>query len=51
MTYDYAYTKGFNMVKFDFDGNFVIVGDDVDNKDLLTMENMQDVEGWEMIDL
>lgn len=49
--YDYAYTKGFNMVKFDFAGNFLIIGDDVSDADLATMENMQDVAGWEMIDL
>ena len=51
MTYEYAYTNGFNMVKFDFEGNFVIIGDDVSDSDLATMENMQDVAGWEMKDL
>ena len=50
-TYEYAYTKGFNMVKFDFEGNFLIIGHDVSDSDLATMENMQDVAGWEMIDL
>ncbi len=51
MTYEFAYTNGFNMVKFDFEGNFVIIGDDVSDSDLATMENMQDVAGWEMKDL
>ena len=50
-TYEYAYTKGFNMVKFDFEGNFLIIGHDVSDSDLATMENMQDVAGWEMIAL
>jgi len=51
MTYEYAYTKGFNMVKFDFEGNFLIIGDDVGDSDLIKMENMQDVDGWDCIDL
>lgn len=48
-TADYTYTNKanpFNVVKFDLDGNFVIIGDDVSDAALLEMENMHDVEGW-----
>lgn len=52
--YDYQYVNTaneFNFVKFNLGGDFLIVGDDVDDCDLLKMGNMQDVNGWEIQDI
>ena len=48
--YDYTYTNtqdAFNVVKFTLDGEFVIIGNDVDDETLAKMENMEDISGWE----
>jgi hypothetical protein len=49
--YDYQYSKGFNVVKLTYEGEFVVLGDDVSDDDILKMVNMEDVSGWEMMDL
>ena len=48
--YDYTYTNNsdaFNVVKLTLDGEFVIIGDEVSESDLLKMVDMVDVDGWE----
>jgi hypothetical protein len=52
--YDYKYTNNenpFAVVKFDLDGNFVTIDCDPSESQLLAMENMTDVEGWEISDI
>ena len=52
--YDYKYTNKsipFAVVKFDLDGNYLAIDCDPTDKELLTMENMQDLEGWEISDI